>query len=121
MENPMRRVLTVLALGVVVWAALPLAMAQKVKEDPNVRSVEGTVTDASGAPAGSAVVYLKNTKTLQVRTFNTRDDGSYVLHGLNTNIDYELKAERSGASSDSSRLSTFDSRKKAVINLKLKK
>jgi hypothetical protein len=116
-----RAALTALAVGLAVWAALPGALAQKIKEDPNVRSVEGTVTDANGAAVAGAVVYLENTKTQQIRTFNTREDGSYVFHGLNTNVDYRLKAQRDGVSSDSKPLSTFDSRKKAVINLKLKK
>ena len=117
----MRSVFAAAALALMLFAVQPPAVAQSVKEDPNVRSVEGRVTDPGGAPVGGAVVYLKNTKTLQVRTFNSKDDGSYIFHGLSTNIDFELKAERAGASSDSSRLSTFDSRKKAVINLKLKK
>jgi len=66
-----------------------------------------------------AVVYLKNTKSLQIRSFFTQKDGSYFFHDLSPDIDYELKAEYNGLSSGSHTLSSFDSRKLATINLKL--
>jgi protocatechuate 3,4-dioxygenase beta subunit len=83
--------------------------------------VQGTVTDEAGAPVENAIVHLKNTKTLQIRSYITKADGSYVFHGLSPNVDYELKAEHQGATSDVKTLSVFDSRRKAVINLKLNK
>jgi hypothetical protein len=77
------------------------------------------VLNQQDKPVGEAIVQLKNTKTLQVRSFITRRDGTYYFHGLSTNIDYELKAEYDGSESSVKTLSVFDSRKKAVINLKL--
>jgi hypothetical protein len=68
-----------------------------------------------------AVVQLKDTKTLQVRSFITQQDGAYHFAGLSTNVDYELKAEHEGASSGTKTLSVFDGRKNASINLKLDK
>ena len=65
------------------------------------------------------MVQLKNTKTLQVRSFITQREGAYYFHGLSLDVDYELKAEFKGLSSPVRRLSVFDSRKKAVVNLKL--
>jgi hypothetical protein len=116
----MKRALTVVALA--VWMLASPATAQRNKrEDTTVRSVQGVVTDAADNPVAGAVVYLKNTKTLQVRSFNTKADGTYAFHGLSTNVDFELKAEYQGASSDVRTLSVFDSRREAVINLKLKK
>ncbi len=97
------------------------ALAQKKGEDTTVRTVQGTVTDASDNAVDGAVVQLKNTKTLQIRSFITKDHGAYYFHGLSPDIDYELKAEYSGASSPTKTLSSFDSRKQAVINLKLNK
>lgn len=119
----MKSILTVLVLALAVWAFQPPAMAQKKdqREDANTRSVQGAVTDAAGNPLADAVVYLKNTKTLQIRSVNSKEGGAYAFHGLSTNIDYELKAEQGGVSSDPKTLSVFDSRAKAVINLKLKK
>jgi hypothetical protein len=113
--------LAALVLGLLVWAAQSPALAQKSSKDPNIRSVEGVVTDPAGKPVAGAVVYLKNTKTLQVRTFNSKEDGTYIFHGLSTTIEYELKAESKGAASDLRKLSEFDSRQKAIIDLKLKK
>jgi len=92
---------------------------EKDKEDPNVRSVHGTVFDAKDNAVEGAVVKLKNSRTLQVRSFITQQDGSYYFHGLSTNVDYELKAEHRGASSQSKTLSIYDSRKKALIHLRL--
>lgn len=116
-----RSVLMLGALAVAMVLA-PAAWAQRGKsEEGTVRSVEGAVTDPSGKPVGGAVVHLKNTKTLQIRSFITKEGGAYAFHGLSTNVDYELKAEYQGASSDVRTLSVFDSRNKAVINLKLNK
>ncbi|MGH9658731.1 MAG: carboxypeptidase-like regulatory domain-containing protein, partial [Bryobacteraceae bacterium] len=78
-----------------------------------------TVTDASDSAVEGAVVQLKNAKTLQVRSFITREQGAFYFHGLDPNVDYSLKAEFKGASSPVRTLSTFDSRKQPVINLKL--
>ena len=87
----------------------------------NTRTVQGSVTDAQGSAVDGAVVQLKNTKTLQIRSFITKEQGSYYFHGLSPDVDYELKAEYQGAASPSKTLSSFDNRKKAVINLKLNK
>ena len=91
------------------------------EKNSSTRTVQGVVTNASDQPVGKAIVQLKDTKTLQVRSFITQPDGRYHFAGLSDNVDYELKAEHNGAESDSKTLSVFDSRKTAVINLKLNK
>jgi hypothetical protein len=96
------------------------AFAQK-KGDNATRSVQGAVTNADESSVNGAVVYLKNVKTLQVRSFITKEDGQYHFYELSPDVDYELKAEYQGASSGSKTLSSFDSRKAATINLKLNK
>ena len=85
------------------------------------RSVQGTVTNASDASVNGAVVQLKNVKTLQIRSFITKEDGAYYFQGLSPDVDYELKADYQGESSDTKTLSSFDSKKLANINLKLNK
>ncbi len=98
----------------------PAAHAQrKQEEDRNVRSVQGAVEDPQGRPVEGAVVQLKNTKSLQVRSFITQREGNYYFHGLSPDVDYELKAEYKELSSPVRRLSVFDSRKTAVVNLRL--
>ena len=91
----------------------------KKNKDSNTRIVQGTVTDADSNPLNGAVVQLKDTKTLQVMSFFTQQNGGYHFAGLSMNVDYELKAEKDGASSSSKTVSVFDSRKTVVINLKL--
>jgi hypothetical protein len=68
-----------------------------------------------------AVVQLKNAKTLQIRSFITQDDGSYHFAGLSTDVEYQLKADHEGATTSWKTLSVFNSKKTAVINLKLNK
>lgn len=80
-------------------------------EDTNTRSVQGLVTDASRHPVAKAVVQLKDTKTLQIRSFITEADGSYHFAGLSPNVEYELKADHDGASSSKKR-STSSTREK---------
>jgi hypothetical protein len=112
-------VLAVLTIGLA--AVAPVFSQTRAADDTSPRSVQGAVTDSGDKPAEGAVVQLKDTKTLQIRSFVTRADGMYHFHGLSSNVDYELKAEHQGASSGAKTLSSFDSRKSAVINLKLGK
>lgn len=117
----MKRKLFLISALALFAAALPALAEQRGgnKQDSNTRSVSGAVRDASDNTVEGAVVQMKDTKTLQVRSFITQKDGTYHFHGLSTNVDYELRADYSGASSGVKTLSSFDSRPKAVINLKL--
>jgi len=115
----MRKFLLVL-VAVLLMAGAPAGFAQgKKKAEEQNRSVKGAVRAADEQTVTGAVVQLKNTKTLQVRSFITKDDGSYYFLGLSPDIDYELRADFQGASSGTKTLSSFDSRKEAIINLKL--
>ncbi len=87
--------------------------------DPTIRNVSGVVTLPDGSPANGAVVQLKNLKTLQVRSFITREDGRYNFQNLSTSIDYELTAAWRDFASPKRMLSVFDTRLDAVVNLKL--
>ena len=98
-----------------------LGLAQSKKKDDQNRTVQGVVSGADDAPIPGAVVYLKNTKSLQVRSFITQANGSYFFHGLSPDVDYELRAENKGESSSTRTLSSFDSRKEASLDLKIKK
>jgi hypothetical protein len=89
--------------------------------DAGVRSVQGVVTDSSANPVNKAVVQLKDTKSLQIRSFITNPDGSYHFAGLSPNVEYQLKAEYQGVSSARKTLSVFSSKKSITMNLKLKK
>lgn len=68
-----------------------------------------------------AVVQLKDTRTLQVLSFITKEDGVYHFSNLKTDTEYEVKGSHGGATTDWKRVSIFDTRKIVVLNLKLEK
>jgi hypothetical protein len=98
-----------------------LAFAQDKKHEAQLRTVRGVVTDKSDNPISGSVVFLKNTRTNSVRSSYTDDSGSYRFSGLDPNADYELRAEKEGAISVTRTVSSFDSRKDIVLNLKIDK
>ena len=114
----MTRTLMGWALMLLLLACAPAGFAQK---DSATRSVQGSVSNPDDTAAVGAVVQLKNMKTLQIRSFITLADGTYRFFELSPDVDYELKADFQGASSGPKTLSSFNSQKKAVINLKLNK
>ncbi len=121
-KRPMGKLLLAVVLALTVSAGNGLlGQSSKKQEEAGTRSVTGTVSNAAGTAVAGAVVQLKNLKTDQIRSFITKEDGSYAFHGLSTDIDYQLKADYQGASSGNRTLSVFDGRKTAVINLKLNK
>jgi hypothetical protein len=97
------------------------AQKNKKDEDAGTRLVQGQVTDADDHPVVGAVVQLKDMHSLQIRSFVTQDEGKYHFSGLKTEIDYQVKAMYNGMSSPSKTVSLFDTRKTAVLNLKLEK
>ena len=114
----MTRTLTGWVVLLLLACAPTAGFAQK---DSATRSVQGSVSNPDDSAVVGAVVQIKNMKTLQVRSFITLEDGTYHFYELSPDVDYELKADFRGASSGPKTLSSFDSRKKAVINLKLNK
>lgn len=130
-----RAKLTILSLGMLLGSAIylaaqesptpqkpppPLFKGDRPKKDDNSRTVAGAVRDASDKLADGAVVKLKDMKSLAIRSFITKDNGSYSFQGLSTGVDYELQAEsREGAASAVKILSVYDNRREAVINLKM--
>ena len=104
----------------ILFLCAPAVLAQEKKKDSDhTRSVKGVVLSPDGKPVKQAVVYLKNTKTLIIHSFIAKDDGSYYFHELSPDLDYELRGEADGLSSPTKTLSSFDTRKEAVIDLKL--
>ena len=85
------------------------------------RSIEGTVLSETGAPIPGARVLLKDSKTLQIRSYIANKDGKYHFYGLSSDIDYELRAEANGMTSKAKTISVFDSHKLIHLNLKVTK
>ncbi len=111
---------TLFALAVLMLALAQFAFAEQGKNQPQARELLGQVTSKADAPLANAIVYLKNTKTMAVKTYIVGQDGNYRFTALSPNVDYEVHAEHNGKKSDTKTLSSFDSRATAVINLRIK-
>ena len=103
----------------VILMAVASATAQK--NQPQLRTVHGTVVDKQENPVSAAIVYVENKKTKFVRTALTDDRGLYRFSGLDPNVDFEIHAELNGMTSIIHTISTFDSRNDLDITLKLDK
>jgi hypothetical protein len=121
----MRFMKALTALSAILALSCGLLDAQtgwkKKKDDDGTRVVEGIVTDTADTSVKGAVVQLKDTKTLQIRSFFTPADGKYRFTGLSGSVDYEVKATFQSASSSTKRVSLYDTRKDVILNLKLDK
>jgi len=107
-----------LSLALAFFVAL--AAAQDGKREAQLRTVRGVVSDKSSEdPIPSGVVFLKNTRTNAVRSYIADDTGNYRFSGLDPNTDFELHAEKDGAKSPTRTISSFESRKELVVNLKI--
>ena len=83
------------------------------------RTLTGAVLDKSSTPIADAVVYLKNTKTLAIRTYISQKDGTYRFPELSLNVDYDIYAQKEGNKSSTKTLSQFDDREYPNINLQI--
>ena len=116
------RVLAVAVILLIGVTAACAAWEQDSKHESQLRTVRGVVVDkASESPIPSSVVFLKNTRTNAVRSYIADDEGNYRFSGLDPNVDYEIHAEKDGAKSTTRTVSSFDSKKEIVLNLKLEK
>lgn len=111
----MRRTVAAM-LPVAFLLAISLLLAQG-----DSRTVRGTVVDKNENPLASAVVHMKNTRTMDVRTYITDDSGSFRFNGLDPHVDYELHAERDNLTSNARTISSFDTRKEIIVPLKVDK
>jgi len=116
----MNRIPTVLLVTAVVLVAnAGFAMAQD--RDSQLRTVRGQVLSKDDNSISGAVVYLRSLRTQTVKTYISDNAGNYRFSGLDPNVDYELHAEHQDQTSARRTLSSFDSRKEIVINLKVDK
>jgi hypothetical protein len=118
--NPRMRLFCI-SLTLLLLASLATPQAPDAKHEAQLRTVHGIVMDKSEAPVPSAVVFMKNTRSNAIRSYIADDQGNYRFSGLDPNTDYEVHAEKDGAQSQTRTVSSFDSKKDIIINLKIEK
>jgi len=84
------------------------------------RSVEGRVLNAQDQTVDKAVVFLKNTHSLAIKSVSTAKDGVFHFMQLSSSDDYEVWAELGGKKSNVKTISSFDTRKSFVLTLKFR-
>ncbi len=120
----MKRLTTMAAILLAFGASLAVptagATALFQRGQGEARTLVGHVLDDREQPLPKAIVYLKNTKNLMIKTYISEPDGTFRFSGLAPNIDYEVYAEHQGSRSDTKTLSGFDSRRQVNMTLKIK-
>lgn len=93
----------------------PMAQAQNMGN----RVVSGAVLDGD-QPVVGATVFLKNQKTKAIRSYTSTEKGHFYFAQVNMIDDFDLWAEKGNKKSAVKTVSSWDSRKEFVSDLKLK-
>jgi hypothetical protein len=88
---------------------------------PEQRVVQGKVVDGANSPIKGAVVYLKDSRSLAVKSYFSDAQGDYRFGQLSQNSDYQIWAENNGKKSAAKTISSFDNKNQFFINLKIEK
>jgi hypothetical protein len=105
---------------IVLLLALPfLGLAPYAVGQTGQKVVQGKVVGSSNQPQTGAIVYLKNTKTGDIKSFISTADGSYRFGQLSPDVDYEIWADYNGRKSNTKTVSSFDSKKLLDYQLKV--
>jgi hypothetical protein len=114
----MKRLITaVVLMFAIATVAGPAAFAADTR-GPVQRVVGGRVVDDGDKPVANAVVYLKDTRTLSVKSYLAAADGTYRFGQLSATTDYEVWAEAGGKKSKTKSISSYDTKNDFHIDLK---
>jgi hypothetical protein len=91
----------------------------KAEKESNTRTIDGTVKDASDNPLTEAIVQLKNTKTMSVVDYVTKDDGKFVFNDLPMDVNFELLAKHGDLVTPVKKVSIYDTRKHVIVNFQV--
>ena len=110
------------ATGVVSFGSRSALIAPGTAGAQNIgqRVVSGAVLAEDSEAVIGATVFLKNQKTKAIRSYTTTDKGHFYFAQVNMADDYDLWAEKGGKKSPTKTVSSWDSRKEFVSDLKLK-
>ncbi|MFZ0661750.1 MAG: carboxypeptidase-like regulatory domain-containing protein [Acidobacteriaceae bacterium] len=113
----MRKLATRSMLLVLILVSL---MALSAGAQGASKTLEGKVLSSKDTPISGAIVYLQNGKTNSIRSFISTANGSYNFGQLAADTDYQIWARYKNAKSDTRGISSYDSRSKVIINLRIK-
>ncbi|MDE1155749.1 MAG: carboxypeptidase-like regulatory domain-containing protein [Acidobacteriaceae bacterium] len=106
-----------LVTGVALSVTRP-ALAMQGKE-ASVRTVEGSVVDKNDKPLANAVVYIKDTRTLAIKSYLTDDQGHFRFGQLSLSTDYDVWAEHNRVLSKTKSISSFNSKPTVHFTFKI--
>ena len=129
MKRKRSRQIAVILGGLLMFAAIavvPRAAAAatatttaETNKVPQLRTVEGEVCSKDGSPIKGAVVYLKDEKSLAVKSYLSDEQGQFHFRQLSMSLDYDLWAELNGKRSKTKNISQFNSKPDLRYKLKL--
>ena len=105
--------------GLLMGPCMTVVLPGTATAQTTQRVVQGKVELSSGGMAKGAIVYIKNAKTLEVRTYISTADGSYRFGQLSSDANYTVWAEYQGKKSKERSVSSFDTKKVFDIPLKI--
>ncbi len=104
-----------LVVGAAPWMPVRPAIAQSTSD----RTIQGKVFAASGSLQSGAIVYLKDVKSLEIKTYISTEDGAFRFGQLGSQDDYQVWAEFGGHKTKVKMISSFDSKKVFLLSLHL--
>jgi hypothetical protein len=84
------------------------------------KTLQGKVLGSGETPLSGAIVYLKDGKTNDIRSFISISDGSYRFGQLASDTDYQVWAQYKNAKSATKTVSSYNSRTQVIIDLHIK-
>jgi hypothetical protein len=115
-------ILALLAMGVLLVPSRSGLLGASMAQAQNFgqRVVSGTVLDAQSNPVDGAIVFLQNQKSKTIRSYTSDSKGHFNFAQVDMTQDFDLWAEKGAKRSPVKIVSSWDSRKNWVGDLKLK-
>ena len=101
-------------------AVFLLLLAGAAAQNQKFKTLDGKVLGNGEAPLRSAIVYLQDSRSNNIRTFIATQDGSYRFGQIAADLDYTVWAKYKDAKSPTKTISAYDSRKQLTIDLHIK-
>jgi hypothetical protein len=107
----------VLAAGLAAGAFPCILVNPAQAQSTSERTIQGKVFAANGSLQSGAIVYLKDIKSLEIKTYISTQDGAFRFGQLGGQDDYQVWAEFGGHKSKIKTISSFDSKKLFLLSL----